>query len=88
MTVHKMAGYASFSLIEPHVTHGTRTDSQIDVRSCTGCGRLFWPKRLGKNSVVVVADSELRLIGRHLGNSWISPLIEPLRHLLGFVDGP
>ena len=45
MTVHKMAGNASFSLDEPRVTHGARTDIQIDVRACSGCGRLFRPKR-------------------------------------------
>ena len=45
MTLHRMAGNASFSLNKPRVTHRTPTDAQIGVSACSGCGRLFRPNR-------------------------------------------
>jgi hypothetical protein len=45
VTLHKMAGNASFSFLEAHVTHGKSTDIQVEVRGCNGCGSLFRPKR-------------------------------------------
>ena len=45
MTLHKMAGNASFSLFEPQVTHEAPTAAQIGVSACSGCERLFRPNR-------------------------------------------
>jgi len=45
MTLHRMAGNASFSLNEPCVTHQTPIATQIDECVCNGCGGRFRPKR-------------------------------------------
>src|SRR5229473_5775232 len=44
-TRYGMAGNAPFSLLEPHVTHGTPKGTQVGVRACNGCGSPFRPKR-------------------------------------------
>ena len=45
MTPHRMAGNASFSPVEPRVTHGRATDIEIGLLPCGACGRPFRPKR-------------------------------------------
>ena len=41
MTLQRMAGNASFSLLEPRVTHSTPTATQIGECVCNGCGSPF-----------------------------------------------
>jgi hypothetical protein len=45
MTLHRMAGNASFSQSEPCVTHETPTATQISECVCNGCASPFRPKR-------------------------------------------
>lgn len=45
MTLHRMAGNASFSLYEPRVTHETPTATRTGECVCNGCGSPFRPKR-------------------------------------------
>jgi len=65
VTLRIMAGNASFSTLEPHVTHRTPTDIHIDVRAVMAAEDYSCRSDLGKNSAgqpVKIIPSLLRCV--------------------------